>query len=71
MSIWFDNNKGYWLSDNYGEAYDKACDTDQSVYYGDRNGWGKIVNLRRVLRPQAPSLSIKGGRLRKKEKPDK
>lgn len=65
MSIWYEYDTNRWLSDNYGEAYDKACSTQQPCYYKDEHG----VYVR-ILRPQASDLSIKGGKLRVKENPD-
>lgn len=70
MTIFFEHKTGRWISDNYGEAYDKACKVMESVWWGDRTPGGRMINLQRVLRPQAPDMTLKGGKVRITEKPD-
>ena len=70
MSIFFEHNTGRWIADNYSEAYDKACETDDSVWWGDHTSGNHIINLQRVKRPQAPNVVIRNGKLHHKEMPD-
>lgn len=70
MSIWFEHNTGRWIADNYDEAYKKACDTVEPVWWGDRTPDGHVVNLQRIRRPQAPNVNIRNGKIRIVEKQD-
>lgn len=65
MTIWYDYDTNRWLASTYGEAYDKACETQTPVYYENSQGV-----YEKIKRPQAPDLTIKGGKLRVKEMPD-